>query len=110
MGNLKYKNRDETNCIRVLFEPEIKTTKQIYIEQRKEGLFNIGYHYILQPNGHLDEGIPFYAYADYRLAHTKDSVYILAVGCKSPDAMTSSQKKALEYFSSINELKINYKE
>lgn len=107
---LKYKERAKTECIRVLFEPENKTTKQIYVEQRKEGLFNIGYHYILLPDGDLEDGIPFYAYADYRLAHMKDSVYVLAVGCSNSDALTSSQIKALEKLTNKLNVQIKYEE
>lgn len=43
--NLKYKEREETNMVRVLFEPKVKTVREIYVEQRREGLFNIGYHF-----------------------------------------------------------------
>lgn len=95
MNNLKYKEREETNMIRVLFEPKEKTVREIYTEQRKYGLFNIGYHLIILPNGEVKEGIPFLAYGDYRLAHTKDSVYVLLIGCNDKDAMSHAQRKAM---------------
>lgn len=81
--------------IRVLFEPQEKTVREIYNEQRRNGLFNIGYHLIVMPNGEVKDGIPFLAYGDYRLAHVKDSVYVLLVGCGAEDTMSQAQKKAL---------------
>lgn len=56
--NLKYKEREETNMVRVLFEPKVKTVREIYVEQRREGLFNIGYHLIVMPNGEVKKGFP----------------------------------------------------
>lgn len=93
---MKYKEREVTNMVRVIFEPEEKTTREIYVEQRKNGLFNIGYHLIVLPDGEVKRGIPFLAYADYRLAHVRDSVYILLVGSESEKTMTDAQHKALE--------------
>lgn len=94
--NLKYKEREETNMMRVLFEPKVKTVREIYVEQRREGLFNIGYHLIVMPTGEVKEGIPFLAYGDYRLAHVKDSIYVLLVGCANEDEMTDAQKNSLK--------------
>ncbi|WP_288878695.1 hypothetical protein [Megasphaera massiliensis] len=92
---LKYKEREVTNMVRVIFEPEEKTTREIYVEQRKNGLFNIGYHLIVLPDGEVKKGIPFLAYADYRLAHVRDSVYVLMVGA-SEKKMSDAQHKALD--------------
>lgn len=56
---LKYKEREVTNMVRVIFEPEEKTTREIYVEQRKNGLFNIGYHLIVLPDGEVKRVFPF---------------------------------------------------
>ena len=69
-------------------------------------LFNIGYQYILMPNGDLKEGIPFYAYADFRLAHMTESVYVLVVGAAEKKNMTDSQERSLSHLEAKSKLKI----
>lgn len=106
--NLKYKEREETNMVRVLFEPKVKTVREIYVEQRREGLFNIGYHLIVMPNGEVKEGIPFLAYGDYRLAHVKDSVYVLLVGCAGEKDMSDAQRKTMRDIKNKYALDVHY--
>jgi len=107
---LKYKKRKLTESIRVLYEPKNKTVKEIYKEQRCSGLFNIGYQFILLPDGTLEEGIPFYVYADFRFAHVNDSVYVLAVGCKDKDSMTKAQMHTLDNLGLVKRVPIIYSE
>lgn len=106
--NLKYKEREETNMVRVLFEPKVKTVREIYVEQRREGLFNIGYHLIVMPTGEVQEGIPFLAYGDYRLAHAEDSVYVLLVGCANKKDMSDAQCKTLGDIKNKYTLAVHY--
>lgn len=106
--NLKYKEREETNMVRVLFEPKVKTVREIYVEQRREGLFNIGYHLIVLPSGEEKEGIPFLAYGDYRLAHVKDSIYVLLVGCADEKGISDAQRKTLQAIKNRYELDVHF--
>lgn len=106
--NLKYKEREETNMVRVLFEPKVKTVREIYKSQRKEGLFNIGYHLIVMPNGEVKEGIPFLNYGDYRLAHVQDSIYVLLVGCSNEKDMSDAQRKTLRDIKNKYALDVHY--
>lgn len=94
--------------VRVLFEPKVKTVREIYVEQRREGLFNIGYHLIVMPNGEVKEGIPFLAYSDYRLAHVKDSVYALLVGCACEKDMSDAQRKTMRDIKNKYALDVHY--
>lgn len=104
--NLKYKEREDTNMIRVLFEPKNMSIKDIYKKQRREGLFNIGYHFIILPTGEIAEGVPFYAYADYRLSHVRDSVYCLLVGVDNKDHITDGQRKVLQQVHVLHKLPV----
>ncbi len=103
---LRYKKRKETKNIRLIFEPVKMSIKDIFVRQRRAGLFNIGYQYILMPNGDLKEGIPFYAYADFRLAHMTESVYVLVVGAAEKKNMTDSQERSLSHLEAKSKLKI----
>lgn len=90
----------------MIFEPVKMSIKDIFARQRRAGLFNIGYQYILMPNGDLKEGIPFYAYADFRLAHMTESVYVLVVGAAEKKNMTDSQERSLSHLEAKSKLKI----
>lgn len=105
---LKYKEREETHMMRIMFDSEAKTEKDVYREQRKEGLFNVGYHFIVLPTGGVKKGIPYLAYADYRFSHVHDSLYVLFVGSKSDSAMTDAQCKALEYLKDELQLEVHF--
>lgn len=91
---LTFKVRERTEAIRLDYHPEYKgkTHRQILQDLRGKGSLNLGYHYIIRPNGHIEKGIDDNLYASPLLPDADTSIYILV----TDDRLSDMANLALE--------------
>lgn len=103
---IKFRNREITKAIRLHFAPEMAqwTVPEILKERLKQGKLNLGYHFIVYPDGELYNGIDYDLYADYDLDEYKNSIYVLVLA----DKVTDSVRISLEDLSNRLQLPVIY--
>ncbi len=90
--SIKYKEREKTDYLCVVYHPIKSKPTEIYREQRIQCMFDMGVHFLLYPDGTVYECLPLTAHADILYDHTEDGIYIMAVGCESLPTMTDAQR------------------
>lgn len=93
---IKYKEREKTDYLCVVYHPINVSPQDIYREQRIKCMFDMGVHFLLYPNGTVYECLPMAAHADILYDHTEDGIYIMAVGCESLPTMTDAQRHVFD--------------
>lgn len=83
----KYKEREETDAIRLYKAPSYHDMDytEILTRMKQGGRLNLGFHFILRPDGLLEEGIPINNYADIDLKGYETAIYILYTGAVLTD-------------------------
>lgn len=93
---VSYTNRKNTSCVCVVYHPKEESVEDIWKEQRRNGMFDVGVHFLITTTGIVYKGIPIDSYAEIMYSHSEDGVYIMMIGCKMEAYMTASQQKALD--------------
>lgn len=93
---IKYKERDKTEYLCVVFHPINVSPQDIYREQRIQCMFSMGVHFLLYPDGSVYECLPMTAPADILYDHADDGIYIMAVGCDSVPTMADAQRHVFD--------------
>lgn len=92
--NLKWKKRDRTDHIYIV-KRDLKgvSTKDLRAECYRRGDIDLGYHFVVKPNGDIDEARPEYTYAGWWFDDDEHSVAILV---DTTDKISAAQKKAIK--------------
>lgn len=93
---VSYTKRKDTSCICVVYHPKEEPIEDIFKEQRRNGLFDVGVHFLITPAGIVYKGLPLDSHAEILYLHSGDGIYIMMIGCDSEEHMTAAQQKAID--------------
>lgn len=101
---IEFLNRENTEVIRLHFDETADTLskEQLTVRAKRDGKFNLGFHYILRKDGTLEEGISLNQFADFELDGYKTSIYVLVTA----DRLTDAAEYRLEKLSKKLKLKV----
>ena len=101
---IEFLDRENTDAIRLHFDETADTLskEQLIIRAKRDGKFNLGFHYILRKDGTLEDGISPTQYADFELDDYKTSIYVLVTA----DKLTDAAEYRLEKLSKKLKLKV----
>lgn len=93
---MKFKLRPSTDFLYIhLKDTGGLSVRELHREARKAGKLDIGYHYVVQENGVVEQGREQYVVAGYDLENCDRSIYVL-VDCGENGKLTDSQKVSLQ--------------
>lgn len=93
---MKFRSRKTTDYLYVVRKDTGGlSVPELQAEARRRGDLAIGYHYVVQENGKVEQGREPYAVAGHNFAHPENSIYIL-VDIGDRGRLTDAQKVALE--------------
>ena len=101
---IEFLDRENTDAIRLYFDETADTLskEQLIIRAKRDGKFNLGFHYILRKDGTLEDGISPTQFADFELDEYKTSIYVLVTA----DKLTDAAEYRLEKLSKKLKLKV----
>ena len=101
---MKFKERDATNGVTLIFNKNLDAVPLADIERKalKAGALNMGYHFVLRSSGLLERGISESYYGSPEFTGYKDTLFIL---CTS-DMLTDAQSKTLNDLLTAKKLKV----
>lgn len=91
---INFKKREETNGIALSYTKANMPLKEYEKNVKCQGWFTVGYHYLLHPDGSVEEGIPAEQYAEPPIKHYQDCICILVMG-QNEGCLNKLQESAL---------------
>lgn len=93
---MKFKKRLDTKYLYLIHKDlQGKTLQQLYIEARRQGNFDTGYHFVLFNNGFLEADRNVECVADCTFENNEESIYVLV---DSQGKLSDSQRLTLREF------------
>lgn len=75
---MKFRERKDTHYIYVhLRDTDGLTVPELHNEARRNGELTLGYHYVIQSNGNVEQGRDQYSVAGRSMENAETSIYVL---------------------------------